>query len=138
MYSVNGDHGRVVLDFLRKRIRQSGEPPHAHPHRQVMSFNVAGADMFGIRIAAHGFHLTPDAASRGVTALLFVGRSTVNLLQLGINSKCPDFKLRHYHPHKRSPGRIRPGPIAWRFHCRSGALCKNEAGDLGIQGPPQG
>jgi hypothetical protein len=36
---VQGYRMLQVLDFLREGIRQSGKPPHAHPHGQVLPFH---------------------------------------------------------------------------------------------------
>ncbi len=35
----------VVLDFLAERVGQAREAAHVHPHRQIATFDVAGADM---------------------------------------------------------------------------------------------
>jgi hypothetical protein len=35
-----------IFPLLAERVRQTGQPPHAHPHRQVLSFNVRGTNLF--------------------------------------------------------------------------------------------
>jgi len=41
---------RVVLDFLRERIREASESANAHPHRKVLALNKTGAYMLGTGI----------------------------------------------------------------------------------------
>jgi hypothetical protein len=41
----------VVLDFFRKSVCQSGEPTHAHPHREVLTLDVARRDVLRVRLA---------------------------------------------------------------------------------------
>jgi len=31
------DHGDVVFDLLLKSVGQASEPPHTHPHRQIVA-----------------------------------------------------------------------------------------------------
>jgi hypothetical protein len=50
---IERDHVRVVFEFLAGCIRQPGEPPHCHPHRQVRPFDVGRADMLRIGVAGY-------------------------------------------------------------------------------------
>lgn len=52
VHRVDRDHRRVVLNLLAETICQSSKAPHAHPHRQIVTFHVGRADMLGIGIAA--------------------------------------------------------------------------------------
>ena len=42
---------RMVLNFLREGICQSGKPTHVHSHSQVLTFNVTGRDIFALWMA---------------------------------------------------------------------------------------
>lgn len=51
-------HGsRVILNLLRKRIREPREAANAHPYRKILTFHVTCADVFGVGIATHNFHV---------------------------------------------------------------------------------
>src|SRR5580700_11396863 len=68
---------RVVLDFLRERIREASESANAHPHRKVLARNKTGTDMFRIRIAAHNLHVAANTL-RGGIACVILRRRTIN------------------------------------------------------------
>jgi hypothetical protein len=36
VYGVDRNHSRMILNFLRECVGQSGKAPHAHPHGQVV------------------------------------------------------------------------------------------------------
>jgi hypothetical protein len=76
----------VILDFFREGVRQSGEAPHVHPHREVLAFDVAGADVVRVRVTDLGFLLAADALRRGVAHARpgFIDRAAVELHQDGV------------------------------------------------------
>lgn len=41
----------VVLDLLRKRVREPCEPAHVNPHREVLALEVGRGDMRVVRFA---------------------------------------------------------------------------------------
>jgi hypothetical protein len=43
--------GLVVLDLLAESIGQPSEPPHAHPHREVLALHEARGDMGRVGVA---------------------------------------------------------------------------------------
>ena len=69
-------HRDVILKLLTEGIRQSGKAPHVHPHVEILSLNVAGADVFGIG--------RPD---NGIASGAKTLRRAVALLSLGIVAK---------------------------------------------------
>jgi hypothetical protein len=68
VHVMQTDGVRVVLDLLTEGISQSCEPTHAHPHRKVLPFNVACADVVWIRIAGAAERLCPLYLRRTVSA----------------------------------------------------------------------
>jgi len=50
MHEMDRDGMSVVLGLFREAIRQPREPPHRHPHDQVLPLNVAGADVRRVRL----------------------------------------------------------------------------------------
>ena len=40
VHVVERDHRCMVLDLLGEGVGQPGEPPHAHPHREVLALEV--------------------------------------------------------------------------------------------------
>src|ERR1022692_2901755 len=69
-------HGRrMVLDFFTERIRQSREPAHGHPHREILAFDIAGADMLGVWVPHHRVAFAGDAFRRAVAPLSVVWES---------------------------------------------------------------
>jgi hypothetical protein len=61
-------------------LRQVSEPPHARPHREIGTFDIARADMRRIGIA-DDFLFAADALS-GATALESFWRVAVNFHEL--------------------------------------------------------
>jgi hypothetical protein len=53
---MQADRVDVVLNRLGIGFRQSGEPPLAHSHREVLALDVVGRNVIGIRV--------PSAAER--------------------------------------------------------------------------
>jgi hypothetical protein len=90
VHEMNCHHRRMVFELLGKTIRQARKATHPHPHREVLAFDVAGADVPVVRISAHYFHAAPDALRRGIPGRVLWG-SAVDLLKLrviAIHSKC--------------------------------------------------
>jgi hypothetical protein len=76
---VNGDHRSEILIFLRESIGQTCEAAHRHPHRKILTLNIACADVIGIGIPAHDFHITADA-DRWRIAGFILAECSINLL----------------------------------------------------------
>jgi len=74
-----------VLHLLGEGIDQAGEPPQAHPDREVLSLHVAGRDMGRVGVPVDGLTLDPDAFGGAVAAgsVAGFGWSPVDLLQDG-------------------------------------------------------
>ena len=84
VHVVDRDGRDVVLDLLRERIGESREPANLHPHREVLAFDIAGADMLGIGIADQRFLLAANAFRRAVlpcAGSTLIDRSTIPLNQ---------------------------------------------------------
>lgn len=78
----------VVLDFLGERVGQSGETAHPHPHRKIGALDVAGRDVFGVRVTHNLSNLRADNHGRTVAPLPFWGRS-INLVEHGVIDAIP-------------------------------------------------
>ena len=52
VHEVEGDRRDVVLQLLAEGVGQAREPPHAHPHGEVLPLHVARGDVLGVRVAA--------------------------------------------------------------------------------------
>jgi hypothetical protein len=76
---VNRDHVRVVLEFLRERIRQAREPTIAHPHREVSALAVRRADMCHVWLALDRRLDGARALRWAVAALSTLRRGSVHL-----------------------------------------------------------
>src|SRR6266540_2531162 len=61
----------MVLDFFGKRISESGKATHAHTHREIGTFDVAGADVAGIGSANDADAVTCYTLWRAVASLPF-------------------------------------------------------------------
>lgn len=83
IHEMKGDRIRMIVDFLTESVRQASEAAHVHSHGKVLPLNVAGADVFGVRVSAHGFHVATDTNRWRVARLVFK-RCAVNLVQLGV------------------------------------------------------
>jgi len=57
----------VIVDLLRETIGEASKATHVHPHGEILPLYVAGADMLGVGVAAHGFHVATDADRRRVS-----------------------------------------------------------------------
>lgn len=61
----------MVVDLLRETIRQASEAPHIHPHREILAFHVAGADVLRVGIADDRYLFAARAFRRAVALLGF-------------------------------------------------------------------
>lgn len=48
---IERDHMGVVLEFLRKGVREPGEAAHLHSHREVLALGVGCADVLPVGAA---------------------------------------------------------------------------------------
>lgn len=79
----------VILQLLAESVCQARKPTHRHPHVQILSFDIASADMLRIGYTANGFHVAADAGSRTVSRLR-LARGTEHLMKhriVGIPAK---------------------------------------------------
>jgi hypothetical protein len=66
----------VHVDFLAERVRQPREPAHRHPHREVLTLDVAGRDVLRVGVAGHVLRDATQALGRAVPRIwLFAGRA---------------------------------------------------------------
>ena len=61
----------MVFDLLRKRIGKPGETAHLHPHREILPFHVASADVLRVGFANLGFFFAAVANGWAVPLLAF-------------------------------------------------------------------
>jgi hypothetical protein len=57
------------LHLLAEGARQSREPAHRHPHRQVLALHVGRGDVLPIGIARHSLDLAADARGGAIARL---------------------------------------------------------------------
>jgi hypothetical protein len=75
---VEGYRSLEVLDLLRKRIRQPGQPSKLHPQAEVMPFHMGRANALGIWGAPSGqWNGVDDAGWR--VALVWISWGGINL-----------------------------------------------------------
>ena len=80
-----------VLHLLRERIGQAREPPHAHPHIQILSLHIRCAHMLGVRIALNPCSIRSVASAWAVSGFPFrPWVRSINLDQLGIIDVGPE------------------------------------------------
>jgi len=72
------DRGNVIFDLLRERIGQPSEPTHRHAHGEVLTLDIARANVLGIGIAGDPLAVAADAFG-GAVALLSCARFGVLL-----------------------------------------------------------
>ena len=59
---VSQGNGRdMVPNLFREGVRQSGKPACGHPHTEVMPLDIAGVDVFRVRVARNGVALASQA-----------------------------------------------------------------------------
>src|ERR1035438_1462242 len=83
VHEVQSHSIAMIIKLLRESVCEPRKAPHVHSHGQVLPFNVVGADVCWIGIAAHLFHLATDANRWRVSSFVFEG-STVNFVKLGV------------------------------------------------------
>lgn len=74
----------VVLDLLRERICEPGEPAHVHPHREVLPLYVGRGDVRVVWPALDGGLTDAAAFGRAVAALRAARWGAVELYQLRV------------------------------------------------------
>ena len=82
-HEVQRNAGGVVLDLLRERVREPSEAAHAHPHCEVLAFDIAGIDVLRVGVTDFAFFLA-RRADGGAVPLLPFGIVAVNFHQHGI------------------------------------------------------
>src|ERR1017187_2844464 len=75
-------HSDMVFELLTEGIRQPGEPPHVHPHVEILSLNVGRADVLRVWRTDDRLSLGAKTLRRAVTGCSF-GIVAINLNQLG-------------------------------------------------------
>ena len=71
VHHVERHGGGVVLDLLRERVRKPSEPAHTHAYREVLSFDVAGRNVFRVWISDNANFFAAGADSQAVSLLAF-------------------------------------------------------------------
>src|SRR5882762_9798555 len=64
VHVVNCQRMCVILDFLAESICQPSEAPHGHAHREILPFDKAGRNVFGIGMARYDHFMASDALCR--------------------------------------------------------------------------
>src|SRR5207245_3333844 len=82
-HEVQGHGGFQVFNLPTEGVGQSREPPHAHPHGQVLPLDVGRADVLGVGVAGAALSHRPDALRRAVAGNSGAFR-TVQLDQHGV------------------------------------------------------
>jgi hypothetical protein len=67
VHMKQGQHSDVIFELLTEGVRQPGEPPHIHPHVEVLSLNVGRADMLRVGRTNDGLSLSAKTLRRAVT-----------------------------------------------------------------------
>ena len=65
------DSSRVILQLARESVAQARITAAVGSQRPILAFDVAGADVFRVRIPAHNFHVATDAAGRRIAPCKF-------------------------------------------------------------------
>src|ERR1019366_3196613 len=74
----------MILQLARESIAQARVTPAVSSQCPVLALDITGAHVFRVRIAAHNFHITADAAGRRITSCPFIRWCTVDFLQLTV------------------------------------------------------
>ncbi len=69
IYKIESQRVLMISKSLAKRIGKPCEPPHAHPHGQVVTFNIARADVLRVRVAGDHRLARPGAHAGAVPPL---------------------------------------------------------------------
>src|SRR6266404_9667229 len=83
-----------VLKLLAESVCQSGEPSHAHSHREILAFDIAGRDMLRIGVARDRMRLASDAIAGTVASI--IGRVAVELNKhrvVNVTTECAFYRL---------------------------------------------
>src|ERR1022692_2292406 len=83
MHMKQRQHSDVIVELLAEGVRQPGEPPHVHPHVEILPLNVGRADMFGIGRTNDRLSLGPKKLRRAVTGCS-LGIAALDLDQLRV------------------------------------------------------
>src|ERR1035437_3028522 len=75
VHEVERDGRFEVLDLLREGVREPREPPHAHPHREVLELDVRRGDVPLVWVASYYPPLGRDETGWAVTTLSLGARS---------------------------------------------------------------
>ena len=80
IHEMQRDCGNVVIKLLRESIGEPSKAAHVHAHGEVLTLNIAGADMLWIRNSEHWYASGADALCGAVARFLIVaGKLAVNL-----------------------------------------------------------
>src|SRR2546428_8034773 len=83
MHEVERDGGLVVVHLLRESVRQPGEAPHAHPHRQILALYERRGDIRGVWVA--GDALLKLARADGGAVATLGGRVLASVALVGLD-----------------------------------------------------
>jgi len=83
MHVMQTDRVGVVLNALGECIGQPGEPPHTHPHSEVLPLDIARRDVLQVRVAGAAERLG-SLDLRGAIAACRMRDLAIELDQLGI------------------------------------------------------
>ena len=64
----------MLLDTLAECVGEPGEPPHPHPHREVVTFHVGRVRLAHVRVALDAPLLDVGAHGRAVPTLVVLAR----------------------------------------------------------------
>src|ERR1022692_622024 len=83
VHMEQSQHSDVIFQFLAEGVRQPGEPPHTHPHVEILSLNVRRADMLRVWRTDDRLSLGPKTLRRAVTGCS-LGIAAIDLNQLRV------------------------------------------------------
>lgn len=83
VHDMDGDCRDMIFEFLREGVGQSSKTAHTHSHSEVLTFDIAGADVLRVGISDDSFLFTGRANCRTVP-LLRVGVVSIDLDQHGV------------------------------------------------------
>ena len=69
VHMEQSQHSDVIFQLLAEGVRQPGEPPHIHPHVEILSLNVRRADMLRVGRTDDGLSLGPKTLLPGCNGL---------------------------------------------------------------------
>src|ERR1035437_5069288 len=71
VHMKQSNHRDVVVQLLTEGVRQASEPAHIHPHVEILTLHIAGADVFVVRRADDVYALGAQTLRRAVALLPF-------------------------------------------------------------------